>query len=1107
MSFVLLLMLSLGILIQVETHSSTQTNDIAQAKANALLALDTAIGELQQAAGPDTRVTATADLLDEDRDFPPGNRFWTGVWKTEWVSGAGFFEDLETVRQWSTAQGPRWLISHEGLTEPDPSAPATALASEIISLTEVMDDNGNSETVTGGLIPNETGAYAFVILDNSLRSDATLVPPADRIDPSSGTLEERLNFILPARSGIAHRSEFANFDPRNSTYWNILERVTDEDEVELVPGVSAQAGDTYLGKYSYDSNGLLTDTRRGGLRKDLTRYLERGAGLNDSDLIVDPVDYMDLPAGASANLPRWGLVRDWYRTGRSMEGFDETASDIAPHSMRSFGLHPLISSAQVRVGFAFERTEPSPGTFQEEAVLLVFPRIDLWNPYNVTLPRNTYILRIHMPFVFRLDDSSPGEISDDFPAFNLAAWLEEQPPDPPIDPITGQPGEPEWVPQNHYFMEFRLRSPALEPGVVRPFFITAGETGFIYERSDPVATPGLSNEVANSYVAVPTGNVIPASVLSGSPEYITHVQPASGDNEDYDFVIELEDSGATLQRFRQTADRAWYNTRNNLPIDTFEPAVLARYWRPDSVNWPSLHDVPSGGAKTTINDSVWFSDGSPYRKSNRIWANMSFRVPQLDQRLLPEPLQNNQYHYRSGGNAKIYELIGRHDTFNDDALGDIASGLYLANRHVPDDQDLRRYVFFEVPRTGNDGFGVLSLGQLQHVPFAAELWLPEFAFGNSWAPPFVTREDYAGYFDDGSDADSFFDLSYLVNESIWDRYFLSGRGSTGGLLEDSDLPSGVHRLADGDLQDSSQFDFDRAAGFLTLAGAFNVNTTSVEAWKDLLRAGRDLSAPVAAGGQAVPGSEAAFSRFTYPWLQASPIDGAPSVTIGDDAGLPENWSGLRALSEDEVDALATAIVEQVRARGPFLSLADFVNRRLVADTETEAALGLKGALQAAIDQVSQPSALDDPTSGGILNAEFNYERLLQNSGDRTPSTKPENIAGWAQPEHILGVETGQFGQRLAGIPGYLTQADVLTVIGPRLSARGDTFTIIAYGEARDPITGDYLGSAKCEAVVQRVADYVNATDAPQTDPANLIPENRTFGRKFELVSFRWLDQS
>ena len=69
---------------------------------------------------------------------------------------------------------------------------------------------------------------------------------------------------------------------------------------------------------------------------------------------------------------------------------------------------------------------------------------------------------------------------------------------------------------------------------------------------------------------------------------------------------------------------------------------------------------------------------------------------------------------------------------------------------------------------------------------------------------------------------------------------------------------------------------------------------------------------------------------------------------------------------------------------------------------------------------------------------------------------------------------------------FITQGDILQVIGDSLVARSDTFVIRAYGEAAD-------GSrAWCEAVVQRVSEPVSS--APMMK----------FGRQFKQIRFRWL---
>jgi hypothetical protein len=95
--------------------------------------------------------------------------------------------------------------------------------------------------------------------------------------------------------------------------------------------------------------------------------------------------------------------------------------------------------------------------------------------------------------------------------------------------------------------------------------------------------------------------------------------------------------------------------------------------------------------------------------------------------------------------------------------------------------------------------------------------------------------------------------------------------------------------------------------------------------------------------------------------------------------------------------------------------------------------------------------------------------------------------------------TGNTG---AGAPGEVTQGDVLSAIGSFVSVRSDTFRIRSYGDARDA-TGKITARAHCEAIVQRIPDYLDPAESADAIP--LGPANLLFGRQFEIVPFRWLN--
>src|SRR5690606_12898031 len=123
----------------------------------------------------------------------------------------------------------------------------------------------------------------------------------------------------------------------------------------------------------------------------------------------------------------------------------------------------------------------------------------------------------------------------------------------------------------------------------------------------------------------------------------------------------------------------------------------------------------------------------------------------------------------------------------------------------------------------------------------------------------------------------------------------------------------------------------------------------------------------------------------------------------------------------------------------FLSLADFVNRRL-ADDET----GLKGPLQAAIDATS---------GAGTINAVAPFTddstrmMLYPPSIDHAPEPERTEQQKISKGSSSVGLPSSAPSEsRAAFAPGYLTQADLLSALGPVLSARSDTFRIRTYGD-------------------------------------------------------------
>ncbi|MCP5536028.1 MAG: hypothetical protein H7A51_07300 [Akkermansiaceae bacterium] len=465
-------------------------------------------------------------------------------------------------------------------------------------------------------------------------------------------------------------------------------------------------------------------------------------------------------------------------------------------------------------------------------------------------------------------------------------------------------------------------------------------------------------------------------------------------------------------------------------------------------------------------------------------------------------------------------------------------------------------------------YGALSLGSLRHAQLSPYSWHPSYLVGHSLADihaPFETSAhlsqsgsysgseksrwdeaisgtnpysldygprtwdlDSTGLLQTGSlgitknvDGTSLssrdevlaYDIAYEVNQNLWDQYFFSGIPlSSDGMSFNWDPGNGdplwnerhqfnsmakvngkdvVSKLNNGSGNSALSFGFWHNAYLLKNKGAFNVNSTSVEAWTAFLSGLQGLERPTHSG-TAGGGTDSVFSRIR------KPFDAAKTGSAGtDNAG---GWSGGRELTEDEVRSLAEEVVKEVKERGPFISLADFVNRRLAPKSNPAS---MRGVLEAAILHTG-------------LNSSFEQAPYLTT----TNNSNDNNV-----PEWVVDLDK-QPKAKSWGIPGYLTQGDLLEPLASSMTVRGDSFLVRAYGESRNA-NGDIVAKAYIEAVVERTPDFVNPASIDDTssgahgnnpiDPVhvidrvnggvsegNLTEANKRYGRKFVIKSFRWL---
>jgi len=401
----------------------------------------------------------------------------------------------------------------------------------------------------------------------------------------------------------------------------------------------------------------------------------------------------------------------------------------------------------------------------------------------------------------------------------------------------------------------------------------------------------------------------------------------------------------------------------------------------------------------------------------------------------------------------------------------------------------------------------LSLADFANANISLLASQPYKQVGNSHASIFVPTDSLYSQPGESARPVTSSDSCWLINDALFDRYFLSGivpeysiggggYRTTGSLADTltqffGDEPRSalaspaltpylpVSRTAEDviaelDPEDSSNSSdiyqgYKKLAAYAMINGAFNVNSTSVMAWQALLSANRDLAVRQSEGS--------ADSASGTPF----PAGALPAAGNG-------AWAGFARLSDQEIQDLAEAIVDQVKARGPFMSLSDFVNRQVSSNQD----LSASGALQSALDELGLTAGTKS-SAGGITPVD--------------PTT-----TGYNGKPVFPGDANLNSRQTTEGIAGDIRQADLLRPIAPRLTARSDTFRIRAYGEALDS-SGNVAAQAWCEAVVQRVPEYLDASSNDPWDDENELTSdsplssiNQTFGRRFNIRSFRWLSK-
>ena len=1133
---ILLTVIAVGMLTlsSISLRGTAHENDMSTARGNARLALLLALGELQKSAGPDQRVTAPANLVDAAAS--PGV---TGVWES-WKPDPYGSNDHNSrkIREQSEdeiADGEfvTWLASGDPAQAAAPAKPPGLSAPAKDSVTLISDQKPAGKVIPGihlkPVVVENRGALAWTVADEGVKARMDLAAEEPLANANANAEQRKARLRAPARPQVETISDEVA-DLR-------MDAATASKLVSISQGDLQLGGKKALRPFIHDvtpyATSLPVNVADGGIKADLTRAFENDA--LPLELRRRHV-YSNRDEPFSVADPRFALLADHYKQSKkpanvlqvkAPPGYAPVRSDKGKNIPNLAPLQgSLIAPVVTRVSVAFSlvsrrahdhwvNTIPSTtgDTQRRNMVYLIYtPVVTVYNPYSVPLSVNNLKVTFrNLPVAFKFfrnglaQTNNPSLLSSfhilsesgsswDDP-FSLTASRKPGSADTAVTLYPGEarvfgeshPGTANWGSMANY-----LWQGSLDSSRTKNVYSGSGwdyRSGYIVDWLRPAGSGRTADNKNLGVFAVRPDDRVNVEV---SP-----LTPAAADGK---FSVDLEARVGSANtklgiyeydygnqaRLKEILEKGNHTTIGKVTY----PFKRERDWNVGELNlaspdsplstWgsaPKQFAIFTLGARTS-HDSLF--PGKPGRTSSFVQHVVAMDARQNDPALLPMemsllPVTN------SGANT-----VGSIDADDFDRAFHFSGGTRGSGAI--------HYVSQDLPTSPP-----VNLADFRHANLASSGHLPltPFTVGESLASPMVPGEKAVAPSNFGYEV---VDHAWLANRSLWDGYYFSGirnASDAESLFAGGQLPLNPRQVA---MPSSGKTAKDAAAAVLApegwsdsaalmaVKGGFNVNSTSKSAWLAQLNSLRGLEIPVLGP----------VSNST------SPVDAREVVRTAEDAIFPrlgrpvsENvnasnsrdnqrrWSGFRGLDESEIDKLADAIVTEIRARGPFLSMAEFMNRRLAPSSDE---MATAGALETAI----RKSGVNNITMG------MNTRILTENQAAQF---------GYANPAAAAG-DTEEAASAI------LTQGDLVSAIGASITVRSDTFVIRTYGDARRG--GNVTARARCEAVVQRLPAFVDPADAPEKvqaaldDPGRAISDltavNRRFGRRFEVVSFRWLTE-
>lgn len=1150
---ILLTVIAVGLLSlsSISLRSSAQGQAMQTARANARMAMMLALGDLQKSLGPDMRVSARAETLAKDpriaATVPPNTpkAWWLGV----------SHSDGKTPLGKDSTQPVTWLIS--GL-------PNGAFASTLTDPVDMIKGGSLDLTQFTGGAPIQagrvsltnsagkvTGSYAYFVDDEGMKAKLAASHPDVRNDSP-------LNLAGGVLPGTYPISQLRNMTGSGTGDVALVQKLGSAKDLELI-GVPKAVSKEKFFAYTTRSTGVLSDTRVGGLKKDLTIAFETPAVFdkvfpksNPDKFIAITSDKLSQASDLKNNgYINWAIFRDYYNLKKNIQnkdgvdylemsvfanwGFSHTKSDaikIDPFYTGALGPHAMKGTEAFHKGLPYAEPPADASTagrkFLQYQSNPIFPLLlEIWEKSWLTtknknaegetdplagnqLMANTQVFTSHYnPYnigIYAVGskdnklDATKGLRLMKFPQVildvrNGGSTIFSKLDSKGLPTPLGRLSDPVGSASGG---DLSTLQPKLTAAVLENTTGIKGAMMLLPGHSHVIGMGQNQPKNKSADGGIYTDKVNDSVNKSAYGLRATSVDTNSGT---FDVVTEFAMSEPA---FALGVECAAPDTGYDPELSQVFFAILAKEAVEPFDNVPTSEKRPGRIFKETLSRSTMTPNhASTVRISLRTTNESSKGLRPLIDANIRAPWNNPKW----DSNMGLDGLAAYSYQYSDDQANPAPKQLDI--KPAPDGRQGYSYwgggrqaqdgndtvILFDVPRRD-----LVSLGQLQHAAAGRFSYEPSYIVGNSYANPRISLANW--------------------RESTSDSFSTTGRGLSQWKIGSNFNLYDASYLVNECLWDSYTFTTlpqvadNRTGGDVTVA---------------------DLPAVLARTKQ-LPNPryipyQPEGSKFTAANLQMTGTDSTGSFFHNAGHLLVDGSFNVNSTSVDAWEAFLTGTLNlplrQVSDKGV---VTGFQNTNGVRYPRVESPLG-KGMKTASLNEnywtgfreltdaevkklaIEIVTQIKDRgpflTLGAFVNRKLGNDKnarsgALQAALDNTVN-KGLNSAYQSPVDNSVVKTLPDNGNQGSGFPGQLLQGDVLQALGPYMTVHSDTFTIRGYGEAKNGTS--VTARAYCEAVVQRLPDPVKSGTSTGTALAELVLPSSPFGRQFSIVSFRWLHES